>query len=172
MAYSFPVPTSEQIGKSLVADHQRNLAALAAPFPAAVSYAHFIKRDLAAAVEAGRCTVTMPHPAFASLPGVLVVDVVRMDDSVGYIVATADGGQWNRYGIGSLAVTWHDFGDTWEKLSPAMRRALYSLVVDSPVKPRWNTLRALEARGLVANDQLTPSARSLCQHHKGAFAHV
>jgi len=184
MVYAFKPPTSEQIGKSLVADHLKNLAALAEPFPSTVTLEHFVKRDLGAAIEAGRCTVTYPHPVFSSMPGLAVIDI-RQESSNYFVVVTAGGREWvSRSARTTVAVTWIDFGDTWAKLSLPMRRALHILATGSSslqaeresggevAKPRHNTLKALESRGLIANGQLTPSALALyCQNRK-AFTDV
>jgi hypothetical protein len=182
MVYAFKTPTSEQIGKSLVADHLKKVAALAEPFPSTVTLEHFVKRDLGAAIEAGRCTVTYPHPVFSSMPGLTVVDI-RQEMSNYFVVVTVGGREWvSRSARTTVAVTWIDFGDTWAKLSLPMRRALHILATDSPsllaergsggevAKPRPNTLRALESRHLLIDGQLTPSALALyCQNRKEFF---
>lgn len=166
---------SERLGKRIVEEHLADVAALAEQFPASVSFAHFIKRDLGAAIEAGRCAITMPHPAFASLPGVPVVDVTHTDDGIGYIVTTIDGSRWTRYCKGSLAVTWHvtvnGQPDGWDKLSSPMQHALRALAGDCQHKPRWNTLRALETRGYLTAGRINPSGQLLYNQHRGDFAH-
>lgn len=168
---------SEQMGKLLIEEHLADVAALAEPFPSTVSHAHFIKRDLGAAVEAGRCTVTMPHPAFASMPGMQVVDVRRTEDGHGYLVATSDGSEFKRYCKGHLSVTWHEppTVDVWAQLSSPMQYALRYLAGDAPNwqdKPRWNTLKALQTRGLIHSGHLTTAARELYHAHRGDFANV
>lgn len=168
------ISRSEALGKQMIAEHLADVAALAEPYPSTVSHAHFIKRDLAAAVEAGRCTVTMPHPVFANLPGVPVTDVLRTDDGHGYILITRDGSQWKRYCKGALSVIWHE-PDAWAGLTTPMKHALRWLAKDAPAgqpKPRANTLRALEKRKLVRKGKLVRSALALYKKHRGDFANV
>ncbi len=127
MVYAFKTPTLEQIGKSLIADHQRRLDALAEPYPSTVTLPHFVKRDLAAAIEAGRCTVTCTHPVFSSAPRLVVVDV-RQESGNYFVIVTAGGREWvSRSALTTVAVTWIDFGDTWAKLSWPMRWAIRHL---------------------------------------------
>lgn len=165
-----PVERSERLGQMLIAEHQADLAALAVPFPSSVSYAHFICRALGAAIEAGRCTVTMPHPLFASMPGVRVVDVAHLTDGNGFLLTTFDGSQWKRYCKGDLAVTWHEpQADAWTQLSPPMQNALRYLAGDCDHKPRWNTMRALQKRRLIRKGRITRSALALYRNHQQEF---
>ncbi|MEO8608926.1 MAG: hypothetical protein ABI690_13630 [Chloroflexota bacterium] len=169
----FGTPTLEQIGKSLIADHLNRVAALQEPYPCTVTLPHFIKRDLGAAIEAGRCTVTASAKWFLTKNDLIIIDVVRlMDKPNHYILIDINGNERHTYsGLSTLAVAWHDFGDTWEKLSPVMRLALRHLAGDVDHKPRWNTLRGLDSRGLIADGQLTPFALDLYRQHKPEFEH-
>jgi hypothetical protein len=163
---------SQRIGQMLIAEHLADVAALAEPYPSTVCHAHFIQRGLGAAVEAGRCTVTMPHHAFSSMPRVPVVDVLRTEDGHGFILVTRDGSQFKRYCRGELAVTWHE-PDAWADLTTPMKQALRWLAKDAPAgqkKPRANTLRALEKRKLVRKGKLVRSALALYKNHRQEFA--
>lgn len=164
-------PTLEQIGKHLIADHQKKVVALAEQYPCTVTLEHFVKRDLGEAIEAGRCTVTCNHRIFANLPPLTVVDV-RVEAKC-YTIVTAAGHEYvTYYSQEQLTVTWIDFGDTWAKLSPAMRRGLRYLAGDKSPKPRRNTLKALESRGLIVNGVITPVALALYRQNRKEFANV
>lgn len=165
-------PTLEQIGKSLVADHRKRVAALAEEYPCTVTLEHFVRRDLGAAIEAGRCTVTMGHRIFgSSLPRVTISDVRYADKC--YAITTTVGREWETYyGQETLEVIWHDFGDTWKKLSPAMRRGLRYLAGEKERKPRRSTLKALESRGHILNDVITSVALELYRQHRKEITDV
>lgn len=168
-AYRIKRTDTERMGQAMIQDHLDDLAALAETHPATVSHAHFMKRDLAAAVEAGLVTVTMPHPMFSTVPGVPVVDVRHTDDGRGFVLVTADRSEFKRYAKGVLTVTWHELGDDWKKLTRPMQYALRYLAGDAPAtqpKPRKNTLKALESRSHWVNGQLTPRALALYRQHK------
>lgn len=165
-------PSLEQIGKSLVADHLKKVAALAEEYPCTVTIEHFLKRDLAAAIEAGRCTVTCHHRIFGSSLPQLVVTDVRADGDC-YTIVTRTGREWpSRFSQETFNVTWHDFGDIWSKLSHPMRWALRWLAGDAAKgqhRPRRNTLKALESRGHLLNGVITPVALALYRQHRKEF---
>jgi hypothetical protein len=174
--YTIRRTDKERMGKLLIEEHQAELAALADPYPAIVTLAHFLRRDLGAAIADGRCAVTCPHRVFgSSLPPLTVIDVRKSTVNGGFVIITATG-SWNSFSPHEqLAVTWHDLTAQWKRLSWPMRYALRYVAGAAPTwqgKPRANTLKALQKRGLLIDDQPTPTTLALHRQHLSEFEHV
>jgi hypothetical protein len=163
--------TREQIAHVYCQDQLAESVALAEPRPSTVTLAHFLLRNMNDDLAAGCCTVTCVHRLFASAPRLNVTQVRYLPGKMpAYIIVTDKGYEWQTYsGLEHLAVTWLDVPDDWDTLSQPMHLALKFLVGDYNHKPRWNTLRALEQRGHVADGTLTASGRSLYMIHREAF---
>lgn len=174
--------TREQAALSQAADRAANAAALAETHPATVTLDHFIRRDLGAAIAAGRITVTGNNRVFgASGPRILVRDVRYIPGNYRRYFIVTDSREWEtHYGGESLAVYWHDLAATWNRLTLPMRRALCILAnPDSPLRTRGGagggvhhlTLRALATRGLIVDSTLTPFAAAMYRQHKQELEH-
>ncbi len=151
--------------------HAEDIQRPANPFPATVTLADFVKRDLNRAIAAGQIAVECSHPITPLLrcPVKAVERPSPLKDH--YFIDLVNGKRLTRWsGLGILYITWH--AREWKSLSWAMRYALRWFAGEGftgQKKPRTNTLRALEKRGLVVNKQATPFALSLYQMHKGEF---
>lgn len=164
--------TREQIAHAYCQNQIAQAEALAEPRPSTVTLAHFLIRNMNDDLAAGCCTATCAHRLFASAPRLNVTQVrILPGPKPAYIIVTDDGYEWQTYsGLETLAVTWLAVADDWDSLSMPMKNALRYLIGDCDHKPRWNTLRALEQRGHVANGLLTASGRSVYSQHRGDFA--
>lgn len=167
--------TREQQAHAYCLNQLTNAAALAEPRPSTVTLIHFLLRNMNDDLAGERCTVTCAHRLFASAPRLNVTQVRYLPGKMpAYILVTDTGDEWQTYsGLETLAVTWLAVADDWDTLSMPMKFALRYLAGDferSERKPRWNTLRALEQRGHVADGQLTASGRSAYGQHRGDFA--
>lgn len=145
--------------------HAEDIQRLADPFPATVTLADFVRRDLNRAIAAGECSVFRRHPHKPDtwLSVYCVERPSPLQDH--YVVTSMDVPVYHTWsGFGELRINWHV--NAWKQLSWAMKYALRFFAGDGGRKPRANTLKALTKRGLVVAGAATPAALNLYRLHR------